>query len=124
MRINEYESLDDFIYEYSVGREFSWQNEEQRERFMGLEFEYGGVYYRLCREPFEEGYTPILPNGKPGLYNVTIMHCKKYGYPSADEFESIGWYDSMDSLLNDCFINDKSFREVIMDDETQILGKD
>ena len=124
MRKNEYESLDDFIYEYSVGREFSWQNVEHKERYMGLEFEYGGVFYRLCREPYEEGYTPILPNGKPGLYNVMIMHCEQFGYPAADEFESIGWYDSMESLLEDCVIGEKKFKEVIMTDDTRILGKD
>ena len=124
MKKNEYNSLDDFIYEYSMGREFSWQNEEHRERFQGIEFVASGVYYRMCREAYDENYSPILPNGKPGIYNVMIMHCDKAGYPTADIFESIGWYDSLESLLKECKIGDRFFRDVIIAEDTEILGKD
>lgn len=124
MRKNEYNTLDEFIYEYAVGREFSWQNENKRERFQGIEFENSGIYYRMCREAYDEQYSPVLPNGKPGIYNVMIMHCAKCGYPTADKFETIGWYDSLDSLLRECKLGDKYFRDVIMEDDTVILGKD
>ena len=124
MRKNEYDSLDDFIYEYAVGREFSWQNEKKRERFQGIEFESLGVYYRMCREAYDEKFSPILSNGKPGIYNVMIMHCDKSGYPTADTFESLGWYDSLESLLKECKIGDRFFRDVIIAEDTEILGKD
>ena len=124
MRINEYESLDEFIYEYCKGREFSWQNEEHKERFMGIEFLYNGVYYRMCREPYNEKMTPILNNGKPGLYDVMIIHCKKSGYPVAEQFEILGWYESLEDVLDNCILQGKPFRKVIMDDSTRILSKD
>lgn len=124
MRINEYNSLDDFIYEYSVGREFSWQNSDHRERFRGIEFKSKGIYYRMCREPYDDKNSPVLSNGKKGIYNVMIMHCEKTGYPTADCFESIGWYDSLDSVLETCILNGHKFAEVIMAEDTQILGKD
>lgn len=124
MKKNEYDSLDDFIYEYSVGKEFSWQNEENRERFMGIEFESMGIYYRMCREPYDKEHTPILSNGKIGLYHMMIMHCDQYGYPMADRFETIGWYDSLESLLENCMLAGRPFRDVIIDQNTEILGKD
>lgn len=124
MKKNEYDSLDEFIYEYSTGREFSWENEENRERFQGIEFESSGVFYRMCREAYDEKFSPILSNGKPGIYNVMIMHCEKAGYPTAEFFESIGWYDSLASLLKECKIGEKFFRDVIIAEDTEILGKD
>lgn len=36
MRINEYNNLEDFIFEYSKGAEFSWQNKEKRRRYMAM----------------------------------------------------------------------------------------
>ena len=124
MRINEYKTLEEFIYEYSKGREFSWENEDLRERYMGIEFSYNGIFYRMCREPYDREHTPTLDNGKPGVYKLMQMHLGQGGYPVADSYECIGWYDSMESLLDDCFIQNKAFREVIMDDNTEILSKD
>lgn len=48
MRINEYNNLDEFIDEYATGKSFSWQNSDHKERYMGIEFSYKGVYYRMC----------------------------------------------------------------------------
>ena len=124
MRINEYNSLEEFIFEYCKGREDSSSNNEHKQRFMGIEFKSNGIIYRMCREPFDEKYTPILPNGKPGLYNVMIMHCEKKGYPMADTFESIGWYDSLESMLDSCKLGNNLFKEVIVAEDTEILGKD
>lgn len=124
MRKNEYKTIEEFVYEYCKGREFSWDNSDLRERYMGIEFCNGGIYYRMCREPYDAERSPILENGKPGLYKVMIMHLGQGGYPVADSYECVGWYDSMDSLLDKCIIQGKTFRELIMDDETEILSKD
>lgn len=67
---------------------------------------------------------PVLPNGKFGLYNVTIMHCVSQGYPLADKFESIGWYSDIYDLLKNCYIEGMPFKAVIMADDTVILSKD
>lgn len=67
---------------------------------------------------------PVLANNRFGYYNVTIMHCDSMGYPMADSFESIGWYSDLDDLLEHCIIDGNAFKEVIMDDNTIILGQD
>lgn len=124
MRINEYNNLEDFIFEYSKGTEFSWQNKEKRRRYMGIEFSYHHCYYRMCREPIDEKKRPILDNGKRALYDVMLINCGKDGYPGLDHYDLIGWYADLDDVLDHCIIEGRPFKEVIMDDDTEILGKD
>ena len=50
MRMNEYTNLEEFIYEYESGRSIPSDNSD-RQKFMGIEFRYKDVYYRMCREP-------------------------------------------------------------------------
>ena len=113
MRINEYTGLEEFIYEYDSGRRPS--TETQPRKFMGIEFLYRGVYYRMCCEPAEN-------EGEPRFYQVYVMHCEKY--PTAENFELIGRCEKFDELLNDFQIDGAPFKEVIMNDDTKILGKD
>ena len=40
------------------------------------------------------------------------------------EYLLIGEYPDMNSLLDNCFIDGIKFREIIMADDTEILGKD
>lgn len=61
MRINEYNSLDEFIDEYYKGVEMPWQSSDGKRRYMGIEFSNKGVYYRMCREPGEDNEMPKLP---------------------------------------------------------------
>ena len=114
MRINEYKSLDEFICEYDSGRRPS--TETQPRKFMGIEFFYGGVCYRMCFEPAE--------NDEPRFYYVYIVHCESRGCPAADRFEVIGRCENFQDMLENFLIDDKPFKEVIMDDNTKILGKD
>lgn len=115
MRTNEYNSLDEFIYEYDSGRRSS--SETQRRKFMGIEFLYNGVCYRMCREPSED-------DDANGIYYVYIMHCEKQGYPIAERFEVIGRYETFQDLLNNFLIDGIPFKAVIMDDNTEILSQD
>jgi len=115
MRVNEYNCLYEFIYEYDSGRRPS--TETQSRKFMGIEFLYRGVYYRMCYEPVEN-------EGEPRFYYVYIMHCESRGYPAADDFEVIARYEKLHDLLNNFLIGGIPFKDVIMDDNTTILGKD
>lgn len=114
MRTNEYNNLDEFIYEYDSGRRSSDGNHKRK--FMGIEFLNNGVYYRMCREP--------LDDRKNGFYQVSIMHCEKFGYPIAESFEIIGSYSDIDDLLDNCILSGRNFRDVIVDADTQILSQD
>ena len=154
MRMNEYTNLEEFIYEYESGRsipsdnldrqkfmvppeppEGLWDSAYSRRRASmgfrrealtagGIEFRYKDVYYRMCREPQDEKNVIILPDGRTGQYDVVILHCEKTGYPMSESFELIGWYSDLEDVLDNCVIQGRKFRDVIMDDETEILGKD
>ena len=117
MRMNEYTNLEEFIYEYESGRSIPSDNLD-RQKFMGIEFRYKDVYYRMCREPQDEKNVIILPDGRTGQYDVVILHCEKTGYPMSESFELIGWYSDLEDVLDNCVIQGRKFRDVIMDDET------
>ena len=123
MRVNEYNSLEEFIDEYSTGKSFSWQNSDHKERFMGIEFTYNNVYYRMCREPIEDSKLPILQNGRIGRYDVMICHFWMNEYKDND-FVLVGWYSDLNDVLENCIIDGRKFKDVIMDDSTKIEGKD
>ena len=78
---------------------------------MGLEFLYKSHYYRFCREP-------------NGLFHVMEMVTQKKRYPDCDSFKDIGWYRSMDELLENCLINEERFKDVIVSEELRILSRD
>lgn len=123
MRKNEYNSLDEFVDEYSTGKSFSWQNAERKEKFMGIEFKYNNVCYRMCREPGKDEDMPVLPDGKRGRYDVMICHLWMPEYED-DDFQLVGWYADLDDVLENCIIDGRKFKDVIMDDDTVITGKD
>lgn len=118
MRINEYNNLDEFIYEYDSDRDVC------NGKFIGIEFLYNGIYYRMCREPLWGCEEIILSDGRKGRYDVMVLHCTTVGYPKSDEEELIGWYADIYDVLDNCMIQGRPFREVIMADETEILSKD
>ncbi len=118
MRINEYNNLQEFIEEYD---EIDRKNIRG---FMGIEFTYHGTYYRMCREPLPEDQLPTLANGHKGHYRIVIVHWKDGEWFSDFDYELIGWYETLDSLLYDCYLDNKAFAEIIMADETEIIGKD
>ncbi len=123
MRINEYNDLSEFIDEYATGKSFSWQNKDHKERYMGIEFSYNDVYYRMCREPGEDSEMPILPDGRIGRYDVMVCHWAMSQYKD-DDFVLIGWYSDLNDVLENCIIDGKKFKDVIMDDSTKIEAKD
>ena len=61
-RKNEYTSLQEFREEYD-GISY-----KKHRSFIGIEFTYHDVYYRMCREPLCDEHLPTLPNGNKGHY--------------------------------------------------------
>jgi len=118
MRVNEYNNLEEFIVEYDE------IDRKDIRGFCGIEFTYHGVYYRMCREPISEEKLPTLPNGNKAHYDVMIVHWKNDLWVGEYEYELVGWYENIEDLLQNCHIEGRTFEEVIMDDETEIIGKD
>jgi hypothetical protein len=116
MRLNEYNTLNEFTSEY-VGE---WNPSEGH--WLSLDFLYNGKEYRLHTGTMYESKCTILPDGKEALFGVYVLTEKK---PQTNHrYTLIGEYADMDSLLNDCKIDGRKFCEIIMDDSTILLGKD
>lgn len=97
-----YDSLDEFIKEYS-----SKYNEEG-ENSIGMDFSYKGENYRLCRE-FDDVFY---------LYKVINTG-------QTDEFEELIICNSMEELLITTAIENVEFKEIVMDEQNTIIyGKD
>ena len=103
MRKNEYNSLSEFVNEYSG------KQSEVYETYIGLDFEYKNSKYRMCLEPIQKYY----------LY---VVHTSNNS--DMPEFDTIGIFDTLELLLDSTKIDNRPFRDVIMDDSTIITGKD
>ena len=66
---------------------------------------------------------PTLPDGRKGRYDAVIVHWKDKWFGAYD-YELVGWYADLDDVLKNCKIEGRPFSDVIMDDETEIIGKD
>ena len=107
--------LDEFINEYD-----DYRNPAEG-KFMGIEFSYSGNFYRMCREPLDVCKQHILDDGTMLEYDVMLIH----NYLEDNFFYTwLGWYKDLDDVLENCEIDGRKFRDVIMDDKTEILGQD
>ncbi len=116
MRVNEYNSLEDFTYEYD-GKACG------EGHYCGLEFSYKGSIYRLHTGAMFEKEEPILEDGRKGVF---CLYKILRNYPGAndEDYVFLGWYADMSDLLKSKVIDNREFREVIMDDSAEMLAKD
>ena len=114
MRVNEYSSFEQFYEEYNYDRDV------EKEHFIGLEFKYSGKYYRLGHDYSNEDKENIY---KYWTYELAPDKNGEVIYLKSD-WANIGRYKNLDDVLDNWIINGKSFREVIMLDDTEILAKD
>lgn len=111
MRINEFNSLQEFIDQYDGTRSHG------DEFYMGLDFIYKGKQYRVCREPLNNDFFFVYHVRDLGRVNP------EYGNEEYD-FEILATYQTMEELLKGTCIDSRLFRDVIMDDATEMIGKD
>lgn len=113
MRKNEYKSLSEFKSQY-IGE---WNPSEGK--WLGLDFIYKSYDYRLqIGSMFEEKNT-ILEDGREAMFSLYKMTS-----PKDLKYELLGEYADMDDLLKTKVIDDSLFEEIIMADETELVGQD
>lgn len=122
MTFNNYDSLDDFIGEYSG------ICTKKHERFYGLDFTFHGKLYRMTIDQMEpndirEKFEKML-NKKLGKYEVALVDPKGSSELQYHEYQFIGWYFDIYDLLENCYIDGMKFKDVIMDRNTILEGQD
>ena len=115
MRRNEYESLEQFTSQY-VGE---WN--PSGGHWLGLDFVYCGKEYRL-HTGWMYDETGLLPDGREVLFS--LYRKKEYLTSDKREYELLEEYADMDGLLESTAIQGRAFKEVIMDDDTELVGQD
>ena len=120
-----YDDINDFIREYS-----SYPNDEY-ETNQGMDFEYNGKEYHLCRYPMEDEEL------KEKFSKVTGKDLSKCEYEVAlidrnlpqdelsfDNVHYIGWYTDIYDLVENCEIEGKKFKDLLLSHEIVVTGKD
>lgn len=120
MRINEYNSLEEFVSQY-VGE---WAPSDSH--WFGLDFSYRGNEYRLHTGSMYNSESTILPNGREALFGLYIKMPANSESSIAESYtyNLLGEYADMPELLESKVICNTPFKEVIMDDSTELLGQD
>lgn len=122
MRKNDYKSINEFIGEYSGKRN------DKYNKLYGLDFKFNGKLYRMTMDQMEpddvrQKFESKLKR-KLGKYEVALVDTNIDSDFRFNEYHFIGWYDDIYDLLENCFIDGIKFKDVIMNDDTIIEGKD
>lgn len=115
MRKNEYKSLEEFTSQY-IGE---WSPSDGH--WYGLEFRYGSNEYRLHTWQMHADDPIVTPDGHEVLFGLYSMNPNVTG---SGKYILIASFASMDELLNYSGIGNQPFRDIIMDDNTEITGQD
>lgn len=112
MRKNEYNSLEEFTSQY-IG---VWGPSDQH--WFGLDFFYRGKEYRFHTGSMYNPENTILPDGRTASFGLYLRIEDTEKYQLLEEFAT------MEDVLESTVIGNRPFREVIMDDDTELLGQD
>ena len=114
MRVNEYNTLNEFTDEY-IG---IWNPSEGH--WYGLDFKYNDTVYRLHTGSMYNATNTILIDGRTAIYGLY----QTTDNSNANAYILLGEYADMNDLLESSVIGNRKFKDIIMDDATEILGKD
>uniref|UniRef100_I5AVJ0 Uncharacterized protein n=1 Tax=Eubacterium cellulosolvens (strain ATCC 43171 / JCM 9499 / 6) TaxID=633697 RepID=I5AVJ0_EUBC6 len=120
MRKNEYTSVEEFVSQYTG----VWNPAEGH--WLGLDFVYGGVEYRLQTGSMYNAEDTILEDGRLAKYGLYKKRALSGCYIKSKEkdYELLGEYADMNDLLKSRTIGNVPFEEVIMDENTELIGQD
>ena len=93
MRINEYQSLNEFIAQYTG----VWGPSEGH--WLGLDFSFAGNKYRLQTGSMYEANDTILPDGRVAVFGLYIKQPDALKQKNAPEYKCLSEYAAMDDLL-------------------------
>ncbi len=112
MRKNEYRTLEEFTSQYTG----EWNPSEGH--WFGLDFSYNGKEYRLHTGSMYNESDTILDDGRTALFGLYIK-------ANADgEYSLLAEFATMEEMLLSTVIENTPFREIIIAEDTELLGQD
>ena len=120
MRKNEYTSLEEFTSQYTG----AWS--PSHGHWYGLDFSYHGTEYRLHTRSMYKDEIEVLPDGRESVFGLykKVLSDDEMSSENKRQYELLGKYADMHDLLESRVIEGTPFSEVIMDDDTELLGQD
>ena len=116
MRKNELQSLEELKSQYTG----VWGPSDGH--WLGLDFSYNGCEYRLHTGRMYDNKEQAGRSARFGLYRKTEK--TDSNHPDAKLYDLLDERESLDELLNSTAIDGIPFSEIIMDDNTVLLGQD
>ena len=120
-----YDDINDFIREYSCDKN------EEFETNQGMDFSYNGKSYHLCRYPMEDAelkikFSKIVSKDLFKCeYEVALIDSTlPQNELSFDNVHYVGWYTDIYDLLDNCEIDGKKFKDLLLNHEIKVTGKD
>ena len=82
----------------------------------GLDFRWNGKVYRFQTDSMFNAENTILPDGRKARFGVYILHNSSY--------KLIGEFATPQEALEKCVIENKLLGDIIVAEETEMLGQD
>lgn len=114
MRKNEYTSIEEFKSQYTG----EWAPSEGH--WLGLDFLFNGTEYRFHTGSMYESNPTKLPDGREALFGLY----QKVGGDVPHDYCLLAEFATIEDVLNSTCIEGRPFKEIITDDDTELLGQD
>ena len=115
MRINEYNSLEEFISQYTG----EWGPSDGH--WFGLDFVYKGAEYRFNTGSMYEKEDTVFSDGRRAIFGIYRRNYRKI---DGKDYTLLEEFAAMNEALESTCIEGVKFRDVIMDDNTELIGQD
>ena len=115
MRKNIFHTLEEFTSQY-IG---VWCPADGH--WFGLDFSFNGTEYRFNTGSMYEKEDTVLPDGREAMFG---LYRKDENPHTTRQYLLLEEFADMESALNSTCIDEMLFRDVIMNDNTEILGQD
>lgn len=116
MRKNEFNTLEDFTFQY-VGE---WNPSQGH--YLGLDFSFEGRRYRFCTGSMYDKENAILSDGREAIFYLYERNSAEV--PGIEGYTLLGAFAAMEDVLRSECIAGIPFEKVIMNDNTELLGQD
>lgn len=112
---NEFESIEQFLSQYTG----EWNPSEGH--WLGLDFVYEGVEYRFHTGSMYESEA-VIPDGRDVMFG--LYRKKETASSDKRDYELLGEYTDMQDVLESTVIKGRIFKDVIIADDTELVGQD
>lgn len=120
---DKYSNIDEFI------REFTYPTNDKFQVSGGLDFEYKGEIYHFCNYQMESDedrkrFSKILKRDLSKAKFEFAIYIEEDSEFNIDDCRIIGFYETIDEFLTNCFIGRTNIKEVLLSKDIKLISRD